>query len=250
MLLKSERLRRIARYVQKDAPMADIGTDHALLPCYLVMNESIPRAIAVEVNRGPYEAARRQVEASGLGDSVDVRLGDGLTALEPGEVHTVVIAGMGGKLIDDILSNGKHVVRETGRLVLQPNVAASRLRQWMLNEGWRLVEEDLVFENDLFYEILVAEPGSPYAPYDSVDDNIETKRLMEVGPLLWRNQHPLLRLKLEREIEKRERILQQLHTSQQPEVTKRAQFEQQIQDWKEMTACLPRESTSSAFSND
>lgn len=244
-MLKSERLLQIAHRVLKHLPLADIGSDHALLPCYLVSNDVVPSAIAVEVNEGPFDSAKRHVKEWGLNGRIDVRLGDGLTVIEPGEVASVVIAGMGGSLIADILSNGKQVLQVTKRLVLQPNVAADTLRQWMLDEGWQLIDEELVFENGHYYEILVAEPGPPHIPYEAADAGPGLPVLLEVGPLLWHRRHPLLRPKWEREIAKWEHILAQM-----PQIhEKRSKMESRIHNWKEMIACLPRENTSSAFSN-
>src|SRR5690606_8294198 len=130
---------------------------HALLPCYLILNKLVPKVIAVEVNEGPYEAARRQVQRYGLERHIDVRLGDGLTVLKPGEVHSIVLAGMGGTLINTILQQGREVLAKTHQIVLQPNVAEAKLRRWMLDNGWCLIEEELVLEHDRFYTILVAE---------------------------------------------------------------------------------------------
>lgn len=251
-MLKSDRLTHIAQHVRQNAPMADIGTDHALLPRFLVQKRIVPRAIAIEVNRGPYDMARRYVKECGLSEQIDVRLADGLEGLHPGEVETIVIAGMGGALIERILKGDKgdrNILRHTKRLVLQPNVAARRLRQWMLTNEWQLTHEDLVFEKGHFYDILVAEHGSPLAPYSAGGDAITQERLVDTGPLLWRQKHPLLRVRLESEVAKWERILHQMrHTQKNRE--KQVQVKRQIRDWKEMIQCLPRESISSASSRN
>lgn len=251
MLLKSRRLRQIAKFVRQAAPMADIGTDHALLPCFLVRHNVVPNAVAVEVNRGPYEAAKRFVENSGLADRIDVRLHNGLNGLRPGEVDTIVIAGMGGKLIRHILTERQDIVATTKRLVLQPNVAADKLRRWMLDNRWQLIDEQIVYEQHHLYDILVAEQGLPEEPYKKTDGKFTRERMIEVGPILWQKQHPLLQAKLESHVSKWEQILQQLTTSKSEQSEeKRSQIEKQLYEWKEMIACLPKENTSSAFSKD
>lgn len=252
-LLKSERLRQIAARVQKHAPMADIGSDHALLPCSLVLNGTVPTAIAVEVNEGPFRAARDYVANQGLSERIDVRFGDGLTVIKPGEVATVVIAGMGGSLIVDILRRSQSVLDETERLVLQPNVAVAPLRRWLIEAGWQLVDEELVLENGHYYDILVAERGVPFAPYEAAMSTARTNFtfLLEAGPLLSRRRHPLLRHKGEQEIRKCKRILNRLKRSSHPATQKkRMEMETRIHDWEEMIACLPKEKTSFGSSNN
>lgn len=251
MLLKSRRLRQIAEFVRQAAPMADIGTDHALLPCFLVRHNIVPHAVAVEVNRGPYEAAKRFVEQNGLADRIDVRLQNGLNGLRLGEVDTIVIAGMGGRLIERILTERQDIVAATKRLVLQPNIAAHKLRQWMLDNGWQLIKEQIVYEQHHFYDILVAELGSAEAPYKCTEGKFTRDRMIEIGPLLWQMKHPLLRAKLEGYVNKWEQILQQLSSSKlEQSEEKRIKIEKQLCEWKEMIACLPKENTSSAFSKD
>ncbi|MFS8578778.1 MAG: tRNA (adenine(22)-N(1))-methyltransferase TrmK [Novibacillus thermophilus] len=244
-MLTSKRLLETAHRVLENAPVADIGTDHALLPCYLVANDFVPTAVAVEVNEGPYRMARRHVKKYGLGGRISVRHGDGLTVVKPGEVATVVVAGMGGALIADILSRGKDVLKQTKRLVLQPNSVAQKVRRWMMDEGWQLTDEELVFENGHFYDILVAEPGKPTLPYVDAHSDAPLSFLLEIGPLLWRRRHPLLLQKCEREIEKWERILDQIPEGSE----RRSEVENRIQNWKELILCLPRANTSSASSN-
>ena len=103
MIKLSKRLQQIADFVPLGTKIADIGTDHALLPCYLVQEKISPWAIATDVNKGPLEVAKRQVKALLLADRVAVRLGDGLEPIEPLEVETVIISGMGGATIKNIL---------------------------------------------------------------------------------------------------------------------------------------------------
>lgn len=252
-MLKSERLRQIAARVKQHAPMADIGSDHALLPCDLVLKERVPTAIAVEVNEGPYRAAQNQVITLGLSERIDVRFGDGLTVIKPGEVTTVVIAGMGGSLIVDILRRGQPVLDKTERLVLQPNVAAASLRHWLIESGWELIDEELVLENSHYYDILIAERGAPLAPYEAALSMTPThfSFLLDAGPLLSYDRHPLLRHKGEQEIKKCQRILNQLtHSSHPATRKKRMELEKRIHDWKEMIACLPKEKTSFGSSNN
>ncbi|WP_082415861.1 tRNA (adenine(22)-N(1))-methyltransferase [Numidum massiliense] len=269
-LLKSERLMQIAEFVLRGEAVADIGTDHALLPRHLLASGYVPRAVAVEVSRGPYDVARERVAASGLSAKIELRLGDGLTALVPGEVATVVIAGMGGPLICDILQNGQAVLSRTKRLVLQPNVAVKAVRKWLLAHRWQLICEALVYENGHYYDILVAEHGDARQPYREAFTKLQIassggmqrengncserlrcfgeahveELLTEIGPLLWSERHPLLRPKLEVDMAKFKRILQQLAGTAHGEARrKQVQIKAQMTDWEEMMTCLPKEKT-------
>src|SRR5699024_3765634 len=117
----SDRLSAVARLIPPGRIVADIGSDHAQLLVHLAEHQVLDRGIAGEVNRGPYENAADRVRESGWSDRIDVRLGDGLKVLRPGEADVVVLAGMGGSLIASILSRGKEKLDATTQLVLQPN---------------------------------------------------------------------------------------------------------------------------------
>ena len=104
----SARLIRVADFVQKGVKVADIGSDHAYLPCYLCLRDKVTTVIAGELNEGPYQLAQNQVQRFGLEDRIDERRGNGLQVLRAGEVDVVTIAGMGGGLISKILDEGKE----------------------------------------------------------------------------------------------------------------------------------------------
>ncbi|WP_415782743.1 tRNA (adenine(22)-N(1))-methyltransferase, partial [Cohnella lubricantis] len=143
----SERLSALAAWVPQGARFADIGTDHALLPVYLAEAGRVKSAVAGDVNKGPVEAARRQVASAGLNDIISVRQGDGLTVLAPGEVDTVCIAGMGGSLMVRLLNQAGERLDGVRTLILSPHVAEDQVRHWLVGhayvlEGERLIEED------------------------------------------------------------------------------------------------------------
>lgn len=197
MGLLSERLAAVARYVEPGSIVADIGTDHAYLPVYLVTAGICPRIVASEVNQLPYLSALKTVEEHGLSGWISVRQGDGLTILRPGEVNTVVIAGVGGTTIQQILGKSAPALQGVKRLILQPMVGAKTLRQWLLTNGWQIIDEQLVAEDDFLYVIIVAERGQ-----QTIDDEL----LLEIGPVLWRKKDPLLAKYLQRQIEHLEKV--------------------------------------------
>ncbi|MFZ5898547.1 MAG: tRNA (adenine(22)-N(1))-methyltransferase, partial [Bacillota bacterium] len=183
MIKLGERLAAVARYVAPGTTVADIGTDHALLPLFLVEQGISPRAVAVDAAAGPYKAALQAVAESGLGDRVDVRLGDGLSVIAPGEVQVFVLAGMGGNTMRDILDASPEVVKQASRIIMQPMEQQAAVRQWLAANGWVIVGEELVEESGRLYQVIAAERGEPWDA---------TPLEMEVGPLLVKSKHPLL----------------------------------------------------------
>lgn len=157
MIILSPRLAAAAAYVRPGQPLADIGTDHAYLPAHLVEAGAVPRAIAADVLPGPLEAARTTVQEAGLTQNIELRLGNGLKVLRPGEVATVTICGMGGPLIADILEAGPLAGVE--RLVLQPMGGEETLRRWLMEHGWYIIDETLVEDGGRIYVVMAAEPG-------------------------------------------------------------------------------------------
>ena len=183
-----ERLAAVAAFVPLGARLADIGADHAKLPLALAAKEKIARAIAVDVNEGPFEAARRAVRAAGMAQLVEVRLGDGLAALAPGEVDAVAVAGMGGSSITRILADGAAVLQAVETLVLQPQGDAAELRAWLYDNGWHIAEESLVRAGGRLYEVLLARRGKKEKPEPV---------LLAIGPCLWQEKPPLLKKHIE-----------------------------------------------------
>lgn len=173
--------------------MADIGSDHAYLPLYLVQKEKVTRAVAGEVNEGPFLGAERNVRSQGYAEQISVRRGDGLAVIQPGEVDVITIAGMGGGTIKEILSAGEDKLAGVSRLVLSPQGDGDTLRRWLLEHGWQIVDEDMLEEDGKIYEIVVFERGSM-----RVDDALA----LEFGPLLLACKHPLLVERLEYELGK------------------------------------------------
>ena len=153
------RLQAVADLVPLDAVLADIGTDHAYLPAWLLGRGRIRRAIAADINKGPLGRARLTAQQCQCTDHMEFRLCDGLAAIEPNEVDTVVIAGMGGETIAAILQAAPWVFDRRYTLILQPMSAQSDLRTWLWHHGFSIKKEELIREGDKLYNILVAGYG-------------------------------------------------------------------------------------------
>ncbi|MBM7651663.1 tRNA (adenine(22)-N(1))-methyltransferase [Neobacillus cucumis] len=201
----SVRLTTVAKYVPEGARLADIGSDHAYLPCYLAKNLKISYAIAGEVAQGPYQSAEKNVQAEGLAEKITVRMGDGLEVIQPGEVDCITIAGMGGALISSILENGNTKLGSVKRLVLQPNISAISIRKWLIENNWELVTEEILEEDGKIYEILVAEQGDPAKPYQE-----KREAGLLLGPFLLQQKNEIFKKKWTAEIKNWQRIYEAL----------------------------------------
>ena len=165
----TDRLLKIADLVTKGKKIADIGTDHGYIPVYLLNKGHVDFAILADVNKGPLENARSEVRHNNLTDKVDLRLGSGIEVLNENEVDEVIIAGMGGILISELLEAKKSVAHNLDKLILQPMQAQDELRKYLLNNGYEILDEVLVKEDFRIYEIIVAKYTSKNTV---VDDEI------------------------------------------------------------------------------
>ncbi|OOE13641.1 tRNA (adenine(22)-N(1))-methyltransferase [Fictibacillus arsenicus] len=204
----SQRLEKVSNYVLQGSVLADIGSDHAYLPCYLGLKKKIKKGIAGEITEGPYLSAKEQVVLDGLSDIIEVRKGDGLSVLKENEAEVVTICGMGGSLITSILEKGKDKLGNAKRLVLQPNIGAKNVRNWLLKEKWVLSAEDIIKEDGKIYEVLVAD-RSGEQPYTN---NIEAELLF--GPFLLKLQNVAFKEKWAGEVRQWKAILAQMEKSQ------------------------------------
>ena len=127
----SQRLERVAAFVPDGAKLLDVGSDHAYLPINLIQEGRIEKALAGEVIEGAFSVCPEKCGEHGLTEQIEVRLANGLAALEAeDQIDTIVIAGMGGRLISEILENGRAKLGSISRLVLQPNNREDELRSW------------------------------------------------------------------------------------------------------------------------
>ena len=229
-MVLGERLRAIAGLVGDFRRLADIGSDHAYLPVWLILQGKADFVIAGEIQQGPLEAARRTITEMALEDCIEARLGDGLAVVRPGEIDVIVIAGMGGASIRGILERSPLVVGKLSRIVCQPMTGAAGLRRWLLEHGWLIDAEELVMEDGRLYEVVAAKPGIAAVPEDL---------LLEVGPLLWQNRHPLLTEQIERLLQQyQSRVNAMQHSSALAVVRQMQLWQQRIIQLEAMRTCL------------
>lgn len=156
----SDRLQAIADFVLPDESIADIGTDHGFVPIVLLESGRVPFAVLSDINEGPVEKAKSHLAEHSIPESrYALRHGDGLLTVEPFEVSTVIIAGMGGENIIDILAFDIAKTKSFKRLILQPRKRPDLLRKWLYENGFSIIHEKLVKEQEKICEIIVAEPA-------------------------------------------------------------------------------------------
>jgi len=173
----SDRLQAIAEHVEKDEVVADIGTDHGHIPIWLMANKKCRGVILSDVNKGPLKKAAENIEKYMPGVSFDLRLGNGISVLEPGEADTVIIAGMGGLLIKQILSEEPDKVRLMKKLILQPRNNSAELRNWLKkSEYFTIVDEQVVKEVDKYSEIITV-LGNEFVAEDDAERIAAAERI-------------------------------------------------------------------------
>lgn len=149
----SERLKCVASLVNKGARVADIGTDHAYLPIYLVQNGISNKVYACDVRKEPLRRAKLHIDEYGLSDKITTKLCDGLKGINKGDVDTVTICGMGGKLMKNILKAGIDKLGDNTQLVLSAQSELRDFRKYLLETGIDIKSEHMLLEDGKYYFI-------------------------------------------------------------------------------------------------
>ena len=157
----SKRLLYCASMVQPGSRVADIGTDHGYLGIYLLQTGAARHVIACDLRKDPLENARRNAKLFGVDGEMELRLSDGLEKILPDEVDTVVMAGMGGDLIQKILSQCPWRKREGLQFILQPQSAGNVLRRWLCEDGFEIQREEPVQDGHFLYTVMDIRQGEP-----------------------------------------------------------------------------------------
>lgn len=216
--------------------MADVGTDHGFLPIYLVEKGISPKAILADVSAFSLEKGKKNaymtVEDMQTLEQLDFRVGDGLKVLDSGEVDAVVIAGMGGKLIRDIMAADFEHTCSFSKFILQPRIGQGHLRKWLLEKGFFIVNEDLVIEGDYIPEIItVLSPDAKSNAADikgfTMEENDATGDdvLWKIPPWIVEASGPLVEF-LNRNIDMEKEKLENIKKAKKPNPT----LEQKVQD--------------------
>ena len=152
----------VADQVLSGGVLADIGCDHGFTSIYLVSQGRVRKAIAMDVREGPLQRAAEHVTESGLKKQIELRLSDGTDRLQPGEVDTILISGMGGALMERILRAHPEVTEAVQELILSPQSEVYRVRTCLHEMGFRIAREDMTFDMGKYYVVLRAVPGEEH----------------------------------------------------------------------------------------
>jgi tRNA (adenine22-N1)-methyltransferase len=178
------RLKAIADCVNHCDTVCDIGTDHGYIPIYLIKNGICRFCIATDLREGPLKRALFNIKNENLGDKIELRTGYGLFPIGKNEADTVIIAGMGGMLINEILERGKDISRNAKKIILQPMNSCEKTREWLYENGYSIENEVLIKEGNKLYNIL-----------ETIWDGIKREEdsvYYHIGKMLIKKKDPLL----------------------------------------------------------
>ncbi len=202
MIHLSKRLAAVAALVGDNKRLLDVGTDHGYIPIALVLSGRVPSALACDINEGPLTKAKENIEKYKLDSKISTRLSDGLKNFESSEADSIVIAGMGGLLMEEILEYGRSHSRLDGvsELILQPQSDIWQVRHWLHNHGWMIEKEDMVLDVGKYYMMMRAVRGAQC--YQHEYEYIYGKYLIS-------HKHPVLKEYLTRHLSlRKDRYLQ------------------------------------------
>ena len=200
----SKRLQAVADLVSDGLVVADVGTDHGYIPIYLIETKKSPKAFAMDVNKGPLLRAKEHIAEHGLISSIETRLSDGVRALKKGECDCVVVAGMGGALTIKIMEEGKDVFRNLKEFVLQPQSELQKVRAYLYQNAYSIVEENMVLDDGKFYPMFRVINGQSQE-YHAIE--------LCYGKLLLEQKNAVLKTFLQKEKAVKELILSNLEQS-------------------------------------
>lgn len=222
----SKRLQKVVDMMPPMRTICDIGCDHGYVSIALLQEKKADHMIAMDVNQGPLDQAKHNAMVYGTTEQMEFRLSDGLEKVSAGEADAFLCAGMGGRLIVRIMTEGKNVMEQMKGAVLQPQSELSLVRAYIYEHGWHIVQEDIVFEADertpakgIYYPIMYIEPGTEQMP---------TEAELLFGPKLIEQKHPVLKQYLEFSRQLKLDLVHQLDQSFKGQQIRSEQLKQEI----------------------
>lgn len=215
------RLEKIATLVTEGAFLADIGTDHGYIPIYLLNKGVINRAVLSDINKGPLDNARSEIKKNNLEKMADLRLGSGLEILDCNEVDEVIIAGMGGILISEIIKKDLEICKMLNKMILQPMQASEELRFFLIENGFEIMDEHLVNEDFRIYEIIECKYNPKFYERKIDMKNYKENLYFEIPQKLIDKKEDLLVELINRKLKECESILKKLSEVEKHLVSKR-----------------------------
>ncbi|WP_123053017.1 class I SAM-dependent methyltransferase [Clostridium sp. JN-1] len=226
----SNRLKTVAMMVDKCHCAADIGTDHGYVPIYLIKNNICETAVACDINKGPLHKAQININSYNLKDKIECRLGNGLNKLKPGEVQGIIIAGMGGNLIRDILEQGLEVFKNANFVVLQPVQNPEILREYIYKKGYKILDENLCIDENKFYEIIKIVYDNKPKIVDEIFYEV-SKKLIDIN-------HPDIKKFILAKINRYKTILENIKDTSDLALERKHEIKNKIRKLEEILICL------------
>lgn len=225
----SIRLMKIAKMVDHCSSIADIGTDHAFIPIYLIKNGICSNVIASDINQGPINKAKNNILFENLENKISCIKSEGLKHLSPFEIDGVIIAGMGGNLTRDIIEESLEVYKSLKFAILNPAQNVEIVREYIYKSGFEIIDEDLCIDENIFYEIIKVR----YANHPKEIDSI----YYEVSQLLLDKNHPLIGAFIERKLYKNRKILSVIKEGSLLAEKRRQEIQIKIRKLEELLEC-------------
>lgn len=208
IIILSARMQAVADMVERGNRVLDVGCDHGYVPIYLVQQKIAPEVLAMDVNKGPLRRAEEHVGKAGLLQYITLRLSDGLTAYKPGEADTLICAGMGGRLMQQILEREPEKAESFQEMILQPQSELLSFRRFLRETGYSIIEEDMILEEEKFYPVMKVIPDKKCrAEMKSEEEEALFDRF---GPVLLARRHPVLIKYLQKEWAGKSRLKEEL----------------------------------------
>lgn len=223
----SKRLNWIIEKLDKIDVIMDVGTDHGYIPIYLVKNNIASKVIASDINRDPLKKAEINAALDGVADKIDLRLGAGLVPLKNKEANAVIIAGMGGNLIRDILENDLDKVKNLEYLILQPAQNPEVLRKYLYNSDYEIIDEDICLDEGKYYEIFKVKYKK--GDYISLEDIF-----YEISPMILNKKLPVFKSYIENKIDKNQKVMEFIKDNTEHAMERKNQLKEKNQRLKRL----------------
>ncbi len=202
----SARMQALADMVSEGSIVCDVGCDHGWVSIYLIQQGIASKVIAMDVGKGPLERAKEHIRSYHLENYIETRLSDGLSELQIGEADCMVCAGMGGPLMMRILTQGREKAYDMKELILQPQSEIALFRAFLRQEGYKVVAEDMVYEDGKYYPMMKVTPSK-----NRTKEIPEEQPLFDAfGEMLLTEKHPVLQAYIDHSIKQEKELLQHL----------------------------------------
>lgn len=197
----SARMKALTEMVSKQSIVCDVGCDHGFVSIYLVQQGIAPKVYAMDVGKGPLERAKEHIKEYDLESYIETRLSDGLNELQIGEADCMICAGMGGRLMMRILQEGSDKARAMKELILQPQSELALFRSFLRENGYKIIQENMIYEDGKFYPMMKVMPVETYNEQGESIQVSDKENAMSAEHILWdmfgelllKEGHPVLK---------------------------------------------------------